>query len=300
MKRRTGAASTEPARAGNTGPASGSGGLPGEDAVLPLAAHENFSVASLLLGRATRDHLLAIYGFARLADQVGDEAPGDRLALLDELEADLGRAFDGEPRHPVMRRLSPTVRGLDLPREPFLRLVEANRRDQVQSTYATFAELEGYCELSANPVGELVLHVFGAATPERIALSDRVCTGLQLVEHAQDVAEDAGRGRVYLPTEDLVRFGVAADDLLAARTGEPLRRLLAFEVERARALLDEGAPLVGSLGGRARFAVAGYVGGGRANAEAIEAAGYDVLAGPPKASGSRRLRATLRTYRMGR
>jgi squalene synthase HpnC len=276
------------------------GRLPGEESVLPLARHENFSVASLPLGRATRAHLLAIYGFARLADQVGDEAPGDRLALLDELEAELGRAFAGEPRHPVLRRLAPAVRALDLPRGPFERLLEANRRDQLQSSYETFADLEGYCELSANPVGELVLHVFRAATPERIALSDRVCTGLQLVEHWQDVAEDARRGRVYLPAEDLARFGVEPSDLVGAHAGEPLRRLLAFEVERARALLDEGAPLVGSLRGRARLAVAGYVAGGRANADAIAAAGYDVLPGAPKATGASRLRATARTYRMGR
>jgi squalene synthase HpnC len=275
------------------------GSLPDEGAVLPLAAHENFTVASFLLGRQARRHLLAIYGFARLADQVGDEAAGDRLALLDELEGELGLAFAGEPRHPVMRGLAPTVRELGLPREPFLRLIEANRRDQQQSAYATHEELAGYCELSANPVGELVLHVFGAATPERIALSDSICTGLQLIEHWQDVGEDARRGRVYLPSEDLERFGVATDDLLGSRTGDRLRRLLAFEVGRARALLDEGAPLVGTLRGRARLAVAGYLAGGRANADAIAAAEYDVLAGAPKASGAKRLRATLATYRMG-
>jgi squalene synthase HpnC len=288
--------------------------LPGESAVLPLSTQENFSVATRLLGRETRGHLLAIYGFARLADQLGDEAPGDRLALLDRLEEELDRVYGepghAEPGHPLMQRLAPTVHALDLPREPFLRLIQANRRDQEQATYETFADLLGYCELSANPVGELVLHVFGAATPERIALSDRVCTGLQLVEHWQDVAEDARRGRVYLPAEDLDRFGVARADLEAnenssragtgPRTGEPLRALLAFEVGRARELLDEGAPLVGTLHGRARLAVAGYVGGGRANADAIAAAGFDVLAGPPKASGVRRLRSTLRTWRMGR
>jgi squalene synthase HpnC len=274
--------------------------LPTEAAILPLAGHENFSVASLVLGRATRDHLLAIYGFARLADQLGDEVDGDRLALLNRLEEELGRTFDGEPEHPLLRRLAPTVRALDLPREPFLRLIEANRRDQERTRYATFEELVHYCELSANPVGELVLHVFGVATPERIELSNHACTGLQLVEHWQDVAEDFRRGRVYLPAEDLDRFGVSPDDLGERSAGEPLRALLAFEVGRARELLDEGAALVGTLRGRARFAVAGYVGGGRANASAIVAARYDVLAGPPKARGSNRLRATLATWRAGR
>jgi squalene synthase HpnC len=274
--------------------------VPGESAVLPLSTEENFSVATRLLGRETRDHVLAIYGFARLADQLGDEAPGDRLALLDRLEADLDRVYDGEPRHPLMLRLQPTVRTRDLPREPFARLIEANRRDQTQAVYATFDDLVDYCTLSANPVGELVLHVFGAATPERIALSDRVCTGLQLVEHWQDVAEDHGRGRIYLPAADMERFGVRADDLGSGETLPALRALMAFEVRRAREWLDAGAPLVGTLRGRARFAVAGYVGGGRANADAIAAAGYDVLAGPPKAKTANRARATLRAFRMGR
>ncbi|HEY7537727.1 MAG TPA: squalene synthase HpnC [Gaiellaceae bacterium] len=281
-------------------PPSETGSLPSEAAILPLADRENFSVASLVLGRATRDHLLAIYGFARLADQLGDEVDGDRLAQLDRLEQDLNRAYESEPEHPVLRRLAPTVRALDLPRGPFLRLIEANRRDQEKVAYATFDELLAYCVLSANPVGELVLHVFGVATPERIALSDLVCTGLQLVEHWQDVAEDARRGRIYLPAEDLDRFGVTSGELTAASAGERLRALLAFEVGRARELLDEGAPLVGTLTGRARFAVAGYVGGGRANADAIVAAAYDVLAGPPKARGRSRLRATLATWRKGR
>jgi squalene synthase HpnC len=278
----------------------GGGELAGEAAVLPLAAHENFPVALAVLGPETRAHLMAIYGFARLTDQAGDEAAGDRLALLDRLEEDLHRVFDGEPEHPLLRRLVPTARACGLPEEPFLRLIEANRRDQIVVSYQTFGELLGYCELSANPVGELVLHVFGAATPERVALSDSVCTGLQLVEHWQDVAEDFRRGRVYLPAEDRARFGVDAGDLAAAHAGSALRELLAFEVSRARELLDRGAPLVGRLRGRARIAIAGYVGGGRANADAIVAAGYDVLPGPPRAGKANRLGAVLKTFGAGR
>jgi squalene synthase HpnC len=274
--------------------------LPGEEAVLPLSGQENFPVAARVLGRETGRHLLAIYGFARLVDQLGDEVQGDRLALLDELEAELDRVYVGEPGHPLMQRLAVTVRARDLPRGPFERLIQANRRDQVQAEYATFADLAGYCDLSANPVGELVLHVFGAATPERIALSDRVCTALQLLEHWQDVGEDFRRGRVYLPSEDRERFGVAPADLGAAATGPQLRELIAFEVERARALLDEGAPLVGTLKGRARFAVAGYVAGGRANLDALAAGGYDVLAPPRRAGKAQILRATLHAWRKGR
>ena len=270
--------------------------LPDESAILSLAAQENFSVASLLLGRATRAHLTAVYGFARLVDQLGDEVHGDRLALLDEFERDLHRVFDGEPQQPLLQRLALTVRACRLPREPFLRLIEANRRDQHTSVYGTFDELLEYCDLSANPVGELVLHVFGAATPDRIELSDRVCTALQLVEHWQDVGEDFRGGRIYLPAADRARFGVDPDELGAGAASTPLRELLRFEVERARRLLDEGAPLVGRLRGRARIAVAGYVGGGRAALDAIADADYEVLSRAPRPSRARRLRATLSAF----
>jgi squalene synthase HpnC len=269
--------------------------LPDESAILPLAARENFTVASFLLGRTTRAHLTAVYGFARLVDQLGDEVEGDRLAILDEFEQDLDRVFDGTPEHPLLRRLATTVRACDLPRQPFLRLIEANRRDQHLHAYATFDELVEYCDYSANPVGELVLHVFGAATPERIALSDRVCTALQLAEHWQDVGEDYGRGRIYLPAEDLERFGVEPADLAAPIPTAALRELMSFEVERARKLLEEGAPLVGRLRGRARIAVAGYVGGGRAALDAIAAADFDVLSETPRATGLQRARRTIET-----
>jgi squalene synthase HpnC len=264
--------------------------VPGESAVLDRAGTENFAVASLVLGRATRDHLLAVYGFARLVDQLGDDVDGDRLAHLDWLEAEVDRVYAGaEPEHPIMQRLAPTVRALDLPRGAFVRLIDANRRDQRQKVYATFAELVDYCDLSANPVGELVLHVFGAATPARIAQSDSVCTALQLLEHWQDVDEDYANGRIYLPAEDLDRFGVAP----GAFDGDAYARLMSFEIARARALLDEGAPLVGTLRGRARLAVAGYVGGGRAGLDALEA-------GSRKATKPARAVAALKTFARGR
>jgi squalene synthase HpnC len=273
--------------------------LPSEQQILERAPGENFSVASLVLGRDTRRHLLAIYGYARLVDELGDAVVGNRLATLDEFEHDLDRVFSDEPRHPVLRSLQPTVRELDLPRGPFMRLLEANRLDQRKSAY-TYDELVAYCDLSANPVGELVLHVFHAATPDRIALSDKVCTALQLVEHWQDVAEDYAAGRVYLPVEDLERFGVSRDDLRAGPTPAKVRELMAFEVDRARTVLDMGAPLVRRLSGRARMAVAGYVGGGRAALDAIEARGCDVLQGAPKATKVGRGRSTLTTYARGR
>jgi squalene synthase HpnC len=261
--------------------------------VMARAEGENFPVASRMLPRHVRAHMLAVYGFARLVDELGDSAPGDRLAALDWLALDLQRAFDGTPEHPLMARLAVTVRECGLPREPFERLIEANRLDQRVSRYETWQQLRGYCALSADPVGEIVLGIFDKATPERIALSDSICTALQLAEHCQDVAEDFAAGRVYLPAEDLARFGVTSADLDPRAEGdrEALREVIAFEVARAHALLDEGAPLVSELRGRERLAVAAFLAGGRAALQAIERARYDVLCGPPRASGWRRLRA---------
>jgi squalene synthase HpnC len=272
-----------------------SASFPSPEVVLARAPGENFTVASILLGRLAARHLRAIYGYARLVDELGDAADGDRLRLLDALEEEVDRAFAGTPRHPLMQELALTIRACRLPRGPFLRLIEANRRDQVQPEYETFADLVTYCELSANPVGELVLHVFGKATNERIALSDDVCTALQLIEHWQDVGEDARHGRIYLPEEDRTSFGVTREDLTASTTSEPLRRLLAFESERAERLLGSGAELVSSLRGRARLAVAGYVGGGRAALHALAACGYDVLATRSRPSRPRRAWLSLVT-----
>jgi squalene synthase HpnC len=269
-------------------------------AVMARAETENFPVASRVLPRRVRAHLLAIYGFARLADELGDSAPGDRLAALDWLERELDRAYEGRAEHPLLARLAPTLRECALPREPFARLIEANRVDQRVDRYATWPQLRAYCALSADPVGELVLDVLGMATPARIALSDSICTALQLAEHCQDVAEDLARGRVYLPAEDLVRFGCTTADLAAEHAGEPLKEVLAFEVERAGGMLAEGAPLIDALHGRPRLAVAAFVAGGRAALDAIERAGYDVLPGPPHAGRGRRALALVGVLAEGR
>jgi squalene synthase HpnC len=256
--------------------------LPAYDAVMAQATGENFPVAPLLLGRYRR-HLLALYGFARCVDDSGDEAAGDRLALLGAIENDLTGLYAGStPRYPVMRELARTVRECDLPQEPFRRLVEANRQDQFVHRYNTFDELLGYCQLSAAPVGELVLHVFGAATRRRIELSDRVCWALQVIEHLQDVAEDCHRGRVYLPQDELTRAGCDIDELRASSASPRLRSVVARLAERSHALLEAGSPLVGELRGRASFAVGGFIAGGQATLAAIERAGYDVLGSRPK------------------
>ncbi|MFE2021721.1 squalene synthase HpnC [Streptomyces sp. NPDC059499] len=277
---------------------------------LDKAADENFPVAPFFLPRAWRDDLMAVYGFARLVDDIGDGdlAPGgadarhlglepgqteDRLAMLDALEADLYRVFAGSaevPRHPLLRALRPTVRGCALTPEPFLGLIEANRQDQKIRRYGTYAELQAYCELSANPVGRLVLQITGTSSPERIRRSDAVCTALQIAEHLQDVAEDLGRDRIYLPADDMDRFHVRESDLAVPSGGASLRALVAFEAQRAHDLLDEGIPLVGSVNGRLKLLLAGFVAGGRAALTAISAAGFDVLPGPPRPTAPRLLR----------
>ncbi|MET8903317.1 MULTISPECIES: squalene synthase HpnC [unclassified Streptomyces] len=280
-----------------------------ERGTLAKAAGENFPVAPFFLPRDWRTDLMAVYGFARLVDDIGDGdlAPGgadarllgvpddradDRVLMLDAFEEDLHRVFDGTPRHPLLRRLRPTVRRRSLTPAPFLGLIAANRQDQLVRRYETYDDLLAYCELSANPVGHLVLAVTGTATPERIRRSDAVCTALQIVEHLQDVAEDLGRDRIYLPAEDMKRFHVQEADLAAPTASASVRALLAYEARRAHDLLDEGAPLVGSVHGRLRLLLAGFVAGGRAALRAIADADHDVLPGPPKPGKLRLLRET--------
>jgi squalene synthase HpnC len=273
-------------------------GLPGLTEVMEQAGDENFPVASRLLGRRVRGSLWAVYGFARFVDDVGDESGGDRLELLDWIDGEIDRVYSGqEPGHPVMARLAVAARQSEIPAEPLHRLVEANRRDQEVRSYASFDELLGYCALSANPVGEMVLHVFDAATPERIELSDAVCSGLQVTEHLQDVREDLARGRVYLPQEDLLRFGCTDEDLRLSPSPERIRTLIAFEVERARDLLDRGAPLARCLRGRPGLAIAGFVAGGRAALGAIERVGYETEQPPPRPSWPARFTAGVQTAR---
>jgi len=281
------------------------------------ASGENFPVALRLLPARHRRHLGNLYFFARLTDDLGDEARETsetsearaatkatrtneaaeastdvtelRLRLLDELAADVDRIYAGQtPQSPVMRAMAETVRECHVPAQPLLDLIQANRQDQQVTRYRGYAGLARYCELSANPVGQIVLYIFGAATPERIALSDRICTALQLAEHWQDVAED------------LERFGVTEADLAAPSAGPAVRELMAFEVTRAAELLDEGAPLVGTLRGAARLAVAGYLAGGRAALAAIRAQDYDVLKGTPRPHKPRLAAELVQAYVRGR
>ena len=252
--------------------------------VAARAGSENFPVASFLFPRALRPHLRAVYGFARLVDILGDEAEGDRLALLDELEREVEACYTGEPAWPVMQQLQPTIREFDLPREPFLRLIEANRMDQRISEYETWADLKHYCVHSADPCGRLVLGVLRKLDePELVAASDSVCTGLQLVNFLQDVPRDLELGRIYLPAEDRRTFGDPPLD----RPSEELRGLLRFEAQRAAELLSAGEVLRERIGGRLGRAVALFSRGGLAALDALEAAGWDIFSGRPRPSRAR-------------
>jgi squalene synthase HpnC len=259
--------------------------------VAARARTENFPVASLLFPRALRPHLRAIYGFARLVDILGDEHEGDRLAVLDELEAELEACYKGEPTWEVLRELQSTIRACSLPREPFLRLIEANRIDQRVSEYETWADLKGYCVHSADPVGRLVLGVLGRSEPDLVVLSDDVCTGLQLVNFLQDVPRDLALGRVYLPAEDRRRFRVSELD----GPSPELRGLLEFEADRARGLLGSGEELGRRLGGgRVGRGVVLFARGGLAALEALERADWDIFNGRPRPSRARLALAVIR------
>jgi squalene synthase HpnC len=267
-----------------------------------LESRENFPVALRLLPADVRGHLRAIYDTVRTIDDLSDETRGDATAALEAFRADLARLWqDGPgPSSPVLVRLAPTVRDLDLPDTAFTGLIEAGLQDQRVSGYASFADLRDYCRLSADPVGRLVLATFRVADPEAVELSDRICTALQLLEHWQDVAEDRRKGRIYLPVEDMERFGVRPEDLDAPTAGRPLRALLRFETQRALDLLRSGSPLVGRLRGHARIAVSGYVAGGLATVDALDRCAYDSLRATPRPRKRRVVRHALSVLARGR
>ena len=285
-------------------------------AVAAKAAAENFPVALRILPRRYRAHLTALYGFARLVDDIGDEPlpglPADATAGDDHRHQaasfsttsaqDVAKIYDGqgEPELDAIRALKVTVNECGVPRQPLDDLIQANRQDQLVTRYETYDELKQYCELSANPVGQVVLAIMSAATPARITASDSICTALQLVEHTQDVAEDLANGRIYLPREDMDRFGVTELDLAKPRAEANVRQLIKFEADRAEQLLDEGAPLIGTLRGAARIAIAGYLAGGRAALKAIADQNYDVLQSTPKPGKADTLEAMARCYLKGR
>jgi squalene synthase HpnC len=247
---------------------------------LARSHYENFTIASWLMPRAMRPHMYAIYAYARIADDFADEEHD--LGKLDGWEHELDLAYAGAPRHPVFVALSDTVRRFDIPRQPFADLLQAFRSDVDFKGFDTIDDLLGYARFSANPVGRLVLYLFGHRDAECQALSDRICTGLQLANFWQDIAIDLGKGRVYLPRQDLAQFGYSMDDLRAGAISPAFVELMRHEVEFARGLLTSGAALHQRVGPRLRRDILMFAGGGLAILRAIERAGYDVFRRRPK------------------
>jgi squalene synthase HpnC len=254
---------------------------------------ENFSVAAVWIPRRARRLLLAIYAYSRFVDEIGDGGRDDALEVLDAVEHDVVAGPAAQLRVPALRPVLAELERGGLPRAPLLDLIEANRMDQHVGRYETFEDLIGYCRLSADPVGRLVLAAMGASSAVTLPLSDAVCSALQIVEHLQDVREDAQRGRIYLPGADLDAEGVSEAELLEAPVaGRGLRRVIALQAARARSMLVAGSPLVGMVRGWRRPAVAGYVAGGMAAISALAAADYDVLGARPRPRKARRALGT--------
>lgn len=249
---------------------------------LARAHYENFTIASWLMPRSMRPHMHAIYAYARIADDFADEERS--LAKLDAWEHELDLAYSGTPRHPVMVALAETVRCYDIPREPFADLIKAFRTDVDFRGFDTIDDLLGYARYSANPVGRIVLYLFGYRDAERQRLSDLICSGLQLANFWQDIAVDSGKGRIYLPRNDLERFGVKADDLREGRMTAEFDALMKHEVGGAREMLVRGAELQRLVDRRLRRDILMFAGGGLAILRAIERIGYDVFRQRPKLS----------------
>jgi squalene synthase HpnC len=251
--------------------------------------YENFTVGSWLLPKEKLPHVCAVYAFCRTVDDLGDEAPGDRLSLLDLWEEDVRRCYDGIPRHPYLLALQDTIHRFDLPPTPFLKLIEANRMDQRTKRYPTYQDLLFYCDHSANPVGHLFLYLFGYRDAERQRLADCTCTALQLTNFWQDVARDLALGRIYIPLEDMERFGYPVEALGQGIANEDFWRLMAFEVARARALFAQGVALVDQVQGPVRVDIQLFTLGGLSVLDAIQRQGYDVLKRRPALSKARKL-----------
>jgi squalene synthase HpnC len=263
---------------------------------LARSHYENFSVASFFLPRALRQHFFNVYAYCRISDDLADEV-GDAqasLALLDRWEQELTACYSGNPKHPAFVALAETVRTCDIPQHEFSGLLQAFRQDQTVLRYETFDDLLGYCRYSANPVGHLVLYLCGYRDAERQRLSDYTCTALQLANFWQDVSVDFEKGRIYLPLEDLRRFGVREADIAERRASPGFLALMKFEVERAREWFRQGLPLAGKVGRELALDIELFSRGGLEILNAIEAQGYDVLKARPTLSKSRKLKLVAR------
>jgi squalene synthase HpnC len=253
--------------------------------------YENFSVATWFLPAKLRQHFYNVYAYCRISDDLGDEVgnPQQSLELLDQWEAELNACYGGTPRHPVFVALAGTVRQFAIPKHEFSDLLIAFRQDQTVTRFETFNDVLGYCRYSANPVGHLVLYLCGYSDAQRQQLSDYTCTALQLANFWQDVAVDFQKGRIYLPLEDLRRYGVTGDDIAGGRATPQFLELMKFEVERAREWFERGMPLVKQVDRELAVDLLLFSRGGQEILNAIERQGFDVLRKRPVISKPRKL-----------
>jgi len=263
---------------------------------LALTHYENFSVATWFLPKRLRQHFCNVYAYCRISDDLGDEVgdPAASLELLDQWETELNACYHGHPRHPVFVALADTVAKFEIPKQEFSDLLTAFRQDQTVTRFETFSDVLSYCRYSANPVGHLVLYLCGYRDAERQRLSDFTCTALQLANFWQDVSVDYAKGRVYVPLEDLRRFGVREEQISSAQNTPSFREMMAFEVARAREWFEQGLPLVGMVSRDLAVDIELFSRGGMEILNAIERQDYAVLGNRPAISKTRKLALVAR------
>lgn len=258
--------------------------------------YENFSVATWFLPSRLRQHFYNVYAYCRISDDLGDEVgdPQQSLELLDQWETELNACYAGSPKHPVFVALAETMKQFGIPQHEFSDLLIAFRQDQTVTRFETFDDILAYCRYSANPVGHLVLYLCGYSDAERQQLSDHTCTALQLANFWQDVFVDYGKGRIYLPLEDLRRFGVTGEDIAQRHATPQFLAMMKFEVERARDWFARGLPLVKMVNRELAIDLELFSRGGQEILNAIERQGFDVLRARPEISKARKLMLVLR------
>ncbi len=255
--------------------------------------NENFTVVSWLLPKKLRSHFFSVYAFCRYTDDLGDEAEGDRKALLNAWEKEILSAIETESSRPLTKALIQTINECAIPVELFLRLIEANRMDQHKQRFTNYEELLNYCSYSANPVGQMVLGILGHHDTKRIELSDATCTGLQLANFWQDVSVDITKGRIYIPIEDLEQFGVTETDIHRKNVTHSYRDLMEFEVNRTRGWFRKGADLEHMLSGNVRTDIRLFRQGGEAILDAIQNVQYDTLSSRPTIKNGRKAKLAV-------
>ncbi|PYX32329.1 MAG: squalene synthase HpnC [Acidobacteria bacterium] len=263
---------------------------------LSRSHYENFSVASWFLPQRLRQHFFNVYAYCRISDDLGDEV-GDTtssIELLDQWQTELDACYHGTPRHPVFVALAETVKQFDIPQHEFSDLLRAFRQDQTVTRFETFNHVLAYCRYSANPVGHLVLYLCGYRDPERQQLSDFTCTALQLANFWQDVSVDYFKGRIYLPLEDMRRFGVNEHDIASGNNTAAFCDMMKFEVERASDWFRRGLPLIRKVDRELAVDVELFTRGGQEILNAIERQNFAVLGRRPSISKGRKLALVAR------